>query len=75
MEAARIEQWWGRLDPGTQQWLMDNPGTVILPRTVANTIRASVGDAPDQDHFEVSDEARSFIRTKAAERRAGQSAN
>jgi hypothetical protein len=74
MEAARIEQWWGRLDPGIREWLMDNPGTVILPRTVANAIKASVGDAPEQDHFEVSDAARSFIRIKAEERRAGRTA-
>jgi hypothetical protein len=47
---------------------------VILPRTVANAIHASVGGAPEQDHFEVSDAATSFIRIEAEERRTGRTA-
>jgi len=69
METAEIEQWWGQLEPGIREWLMDNPGTVILPRTIANAINASVGETADQDRYEVSEAARSFIRAKAEERR------
>ncbi|EMY33125.1 hypothetical protein D477_016575 [Arthrobacter crystallopoietes BAB-32] len=69
METAEIEQWWGKLEPGIREWLMDNPGTVILPRTVANAINTSVGETTDQDRYEVSEAARSFIRAKAEERR------
>lgn len=69
MEAARIEEWWGQLEPGIQEWLMDNPGTVILPRTIVNAISATVHEAVDQEAFEVSEAARSFIRFKAEERR------
>ena len=30
-----IKEQWNRLDPATQQWLMDNPGCLVLPRTLS----------------------------------------
>lgn len=30
---------WDRLDAGTRQWLMDNPGCVLVPRAVTAAIQ------------------------------------
>lgn len=40
-----LKSQWHRLDPATRQWLMDNPGCVVLPRTIS-TIVARVADEP-----------------------------
>lgn len=63
-----IEQWWDRLDPVTRNWLVDNPGCVILPRDVVNAInRAIHGDVgePLHGHLELSGEDQKFIRAMA----------
>lgn len=46
MEIAKL---WDRLDPDTRQWLVDNPGCRILPRTVAAAIMKSTGVEFEQD--------------------------
>ena len=33
-----IDKLWDRLEPDTRQWLVDNPGCVILPRDVVAAI-------------------------------------
>lgn len=58
---------WHRLDPATRRWLMDNPGCVVLPRTIATKV-ARVADEPvvrDQHGAIVlSAEDVRFIRTR-----------
>lgn len=73
-----IKEQWNRLDPSTQQWLMDNPGCVVLPRTLAAIFNKETGENADVDmHGEavLTGEDREFIRAKAreAEARGGQS--
>jgi hypothetical protein len=49
-----IEKLWDRLEPDTQQWLIDNPGCRILPRAVVAAIIKSTGAEFKQDqHGEV----------------------
>ncbi|NKX55324.1 hypothetical protein [Arthrobacter mobilis] len=71
MESAPIAQWWDRLEPGIREWFMDNPGTVVLPRTVVNAINAAVGDGDGPGQFEVSEADRQFVREQAEARRNG----
>ena len=62
-----LKSQWNRLDPATRRWLMDNPGCVVLPRTIA-TIVARVADEPvvrDQHGaIQLSAADVSFIRTR-----------
>ncbi|GKV72805.1 hypothetical protein NCCP2145_21860 [Pseudarthrobacter sp. NCCP-2145] len=44
-----IEKLWDRLEPGTRQWLVDNPGCRILPRTVVAAIAKATGEELEQD--------------------------
>ncbi|MEW1982972.1 hypothetical protein [Pseudarthrobacter oxydans] len=39
-----IDKLWDRLEPGTRQWLVDNPGCRILPRTVVAAIAKATGE-------------------------------
>lgn len=67
MESVPIKQWWDQLDPEIQEWFINNPGTVILPRSVVNAINEVRGDGPGQ--LEVSEADREFIKERAEERR------
>jgi hypothetical protein len=63
-----ISEWWDHLDYETQHWLAENPGCVILPRTVVNTINEVAGASIiDDQHGEapLSPEDQEFIRAKA----------
>ncbi|GAA4036608.1 hypothetical protein GCM10023063_21860 [Arthrobacter methylotrophus] len=63
-----IRENWDRLSPATRHWLTDNPGCVVLPRTMAEIIHQETGITPDSDqHSQVSlsPEDLSFIRAKA----------
>jgi hypothetical protein len=63
-----IEKLWDRLEPDTQQWLIDNPGCRILPRAVVAAIMKSTGAEFKQDqHGEVllSHSDSDFIRSAA----------
>jgi hypothetical protein len=44
-----IDKLWDRLEPDTRQWLVDNPGCRILPRTVAAAIKKATGAEFEQD--------------------------
>lgn len=44
-----IEKLWDRLEPGTRQWFVDNPGCRILPRTVVAAITRATGEQLEQD--------------------------
>jgi hypothetical protein len=68
-----IKEQWNRLDPTTQQWLMDNPGCMVLPRTLTAIINKVSSENADVDmHGEavLTDEDRKFILVKAREAEA-----
>ena len=59
---------WDRLSPSTQQRLTDNPGCMILPRTIASIIRQETGRTADSDQHggsPLSQADRDFINDKA----------
>lgn len=59
---------WDRLSPSTQQWVIDNPGSTILPRTIAAIICEELGKPADRDLHGgslLSQEDRDFILDKA----------
>ena len=59
---------WDQLEPETRQWLVDNPGCMILPRSVVSAISKATGDELEQDrHGEsaLSPEDCDFIRNAA----------
>lgn len=63
-----IRNHWDRLSPETRRWLTDNPGCVVLPRTITEIIHQETGLLPDADeHGQVSlsPEDLSFIRAQA----------
>lgn len=63
-----IKEQWNRLDPTTQQWLMDNPGCMILPRTLTTIFNAETNENADVDvHGEtvLTEEDSDFIRAQA----------
>lgn len=65
-----IEEWWSDLDPVVQHWFAENPGCLVLPRTVANTVCEVAGSHADQDRqgrLELSARDREFIRTQVQE--------
>ncbi|MDQ0732207.1 hypothetical protein [Arthrobacter sp. B1I2] len=42
-----IREWWPRLEPSTQQWLIDNNGDVIPPQIFARIVGAGGPAAGD----------------------------
>lgn len=68
-----IKEQWNRLDPTIQQWLMDNPGCMVLPRTLTAIFNKVTSENADVDmHGEavLTDEDRKFILVKAREAEA-----
>ena len=67
-----IKDQWDRLDSATRKWLIDNPGCLILPRTITATICKETGtDEGDRPGETVlSQEDRDFIQAKAHEAEA-----
>lgn len=62
-----IEEWWHDLDAEIHSWFAENPGCLILPRTVANTLCKVADCHDDQDRhgrLELSVRDREFIRTQ-----------
>ncbi len=58
---------WDRLDSETRQWLLDNPGCVLVPRTVAAMIQQRSGSSIEVDghgQITLSREDLDFIREK-----------
>ena len=73
MTDIHIKEQWNRLDPTTQQWLMDNPGCMVLPRTLTAIFNKVTSENADVDmHGEavLTDEDRKFILVKAREAEA-----
>lgn len=61
-----IKEQWNRIDPATQQWLTEHPGSVILPRTLTTIITTETGEGGEGDqHGEMvlSAEDRQFIQS------------
>ncbi|WP_314192435.1 hypothetical protein [uncultured Arthrobacter sp.] len=59
---------WDKLSPSTRQWLIENPGSAILPRTVASSICREIGSPAERDLHGgslLSQEDRDFILDKA----------
>jgi hypothetical protein len=68
MVEMHIKEQWNRLDPVTQQWFIENPGCVILPRTITAVFNKETAEnaACDQHGGTVlTDEDRNFIQAKA----------
>jgi hypothetical protein len=58
---------WDRLDAGTRQWLLDNPGCVLVPRAITAAIQeASAGKIDVDGHGQMilSREDLDLIREK-----------
>lgn len=65
--SIKIRDHWDRLSPATQQWLTDNPGCLILPRTIAEKIRLETGVSADTDQhgqMTISQTDSDYIRAK-----------
>ncbi|BCW64167.1 hypothetical protein EU811_09515 [Arthrobacter sp. TS-15] len=68
---VHIKEFWDQLSPETQQWLVDNPGTMIVPRTVTAIINAETGEGDTMDAHGgtvLTDEDRHFIQEQARNR-------
>ena len=51
-----IQQWWPKLQPSTQQWLVDNNGDVV-PRGIVLEIAGAGGPPARDPWWDESDEA------------------
>ncbi|WOH17769.1 hypothetical protein IRJ34_15655 [Paenarthrobacter sp. GOM3] len=63
-----IREFWNQLSPETQQWLIDNPGSMIVPRTVTAIITQQTGEDSAVDSHGgtvLTDDDRLFIREQA----------
>lgn len=63
----KIKDHWDRLSPATRRWLTDNPGCLILPRTVTERICKETGVSADSDQHgqaALSQQDLDFIRAK-----------
>jgi hypothetical protein len=70
MTETSIRDQWHRLPSTVTQWLMDNPGCVILPRTLSAEISAATNEPLNEDrHGETTlcQEDVDFIRMKSRE--------
>lgn len=74
MSDMRVQDEWHRLPSTVTQWLMDNPGCAIFPRTLSAEISAAT-DQPlnEEPHGEthLSQQDVDFIRMKAREAETG----
>ena len=70
---VHIKEFWDQLSPDTQQWLIDNPGTMIVPRTVTAIINGETGENAGVDAHggtHLTDEDQHFIQEQARVRGA-----
>lgn len=76
MTDTHIREQWHRLPSPVTQWLMDNPGCLILPRTLSAEISAATGESLSvEPHGETSlcQEDIDFIRMKSHQAESGES--
>jgi hypothetical protein len=67
MRQQPIHEWWKDLDPATRQWFLENPGCMMVPRTVANVVHRIAGTGADQDRhgeMQLTQQDHDFIRTR-----------
>jgi hypothetical protein len=71
MNDSNIENAWTKLNPQTQEWLRANPGAVILPRSVTESI-VQATDRPNSPQgvdrngqLPLSPQDRAFIKAMA----------
>ena len=50
----RIEEWWPKLDPATQEWLMANNGDVV-PTSILGQIAKAGGDVTSDASSSIDD--------------------
>lgn len=75
MTDLRIRDQWNLLPSPVTQWLMENPGCMILPRTISAEISAATGQPANGDpHGEttLSQDDVDFIQMKSHEAGPGQ---
>lgn len=75
MTDTRIQDQWNQLPATVTQWLIDNPGCMILPRTLSAEISAATKEPLTEDpHGETTlcQQDIDFIRMKAREAETGQ---
>lgn len=68
LHRVSLKDEWDRLDPETRNWLLENPGCVILPRTMSEKIdQDAAGDIERDQHGQIvlSRDDHDFIRDKA----------
>jgi hypothetical protein len=66
---------WDRLDSETRQWLLDNPGCVVVPRTITAQIKQNTAGHLEVDQhgqMQLSREDLDFIREKGTAVGAGE---
>ena len=64
-QCMRIEEWWPRLDPATQKWLIANNGDVV-PTTLLGQIAEAGGDVTSDASLIVGHGAGGFSLSDAA---------
>ncbi|AUZ88998.1 hypothetical protein CVO76_16115 [Arthrobacter agilis] len=65
-----ISSLWTTLDTTVQQWLLQNPGTMVLPRTYVNRIEAGAGQVLNLDEhgeYWLSPEDMLFLKATRSE--------
>jgi hypothetical protein len=70
MTETSIRDQWHRLPSTVTQWLLDNPGCVILPRTLSAEISEATNEPLNEDRqgeTTLSQEDVDFIRMKSRE--------
>lgn len=75
MTDTRIQERWDQLPSTVTQWLIDNPGCMILPRTLSAEINAATEEPANEDpHGEIvlNKQDLDFIRMKSREAETGQ---
>lgn len=68
---VHIKEFWDYLSADTQQWLMDNPGSIIVPRTLTAIINGQTGEDGAVDIHGgtlLTAEDQHFIQAKARRR-------
>jgi hypothetical protein len=63
-----LKEEWDRLDSGTRNWLLNNPGCVMVPRTITTLINKNAAENIKCDvhgQMILSAEDLDFIRQKA----------
>lgn len=69
-----ISTLWVGLDSVVKQWLISNPGTVVLPRTLVNRVEATTGEKLSSDeHGEHRFSGEEVVFLRAQARAAGSS--